>query len=95
MSFFKISGTYNLDCYGRIGYKNDVKTAKYMGHMFLCKHLIMLLITSIRIRFLLLFLQCVIRVCTLTSTNAIFICLGETSLLGYTVGKLIFPLVCV
>ena len=28
MSFFKRSGAYNLDCFGRIGYKNDVKTAK-------------------------------------------------------------------
>ena len=28
MSFFKRSGTYNLDCFGRVGYINDVKTAK-------------------------------------------------------------------
>ena len=27
MSFFKRSGTYNLYSFGRIGYKNDVKTA--------------------------------------------------------------------
>ena len=31
MSFFKRSGTYNLYCFGRVGYKNDVKTAKNMG----------------------------------------------------------------
>ena len=28
MSFLNRSGTYNLDCFGRVGYKNDVKTAK-------------------------------------------------------------------
>ena len=27
MSFFKRSATYKLDCFGRVGYKNEVKTA--------------------------------------------------------------------
>ena len=41
VSFFKRSGPYNLYCFGRVGYKNDVKTAQNMGtHVFLCKHLI-------------------------------------------------------
>ena len=36
MSFFKRSGTYTVDCFGRIGYKNDVKTAKNIGiHVFM------------------------------------------------------------
>ena len=35
VSFFKRSGTYSLDCFGWVGYKNDVKTAKHMGtHAF-------------------------------------------------------------
>ena len=43
-------------------------------------------------KFLLPYLQSVIPFCTLTSKNAIFICLGVTSFLGYKVGKLIlFP----
>ena len=34
--FFKRSGTYNLYCFGRVGYKNDVKTEKHMEtHVFL------------------------------------------------------------
>ena len=42
LSFFKRSGTYNLYSFGRVGYKNDVKTAKiYRNTYFLCKHLIM------------------------------------------------------
>ena len=93
ISFFKRSGTYKLDCFGRAGYKNDVKTAKkkkIWEHMFLCKHLIVYLITSIRISFLLSYLQSVIMFCTLTSKNAIFICFGKTGFLGYNVGKLIF-----
>ena len=28
MRFFRISGAYNLYCFGTAGYKNDVKTAK-------------------------------------------------------------------
>ena len=39
-------------------------------------------------RFFLPCLQSVILFCTLTSKNAIFICLGEVSFLGYKVGKL-------
>ena len=36
MSFFKRSGTYNLYSFRRIGYKNDMKTAKNMGtHVFM------------------------------------------------------------
>ena len=31
MSFLERSGTYNLYPFGRVGYKNDVKTAKHMG----------------------------------------------------------------
>ena len=41
-------------------------------------------------KFLLPYLQSVILFCTITSKNAIFICLGEISFLGYKVGKLIF-----
>ena len=40
-------------------------------------------------------LQFVILYCKLTSKNAIFICLGEISFLGYKVGKLIFSPSCV
>ena len=96
MSFFKRSGTYNLDCFGRVGYKNDVKTAKkkkkiyiyiYITHVHM--YLIVELITSIRIRFLLP-IYSLWYFCTLTSKNDIFICLGEISFLGYKVGKLIF-----
>ena len=47
------------------------------------------IITSIRISFVLPYLQSVILFGTLTSKNAIFICLGEISFLGYKVGKLI------
>ena len=43
-----------------------------------------------RDKFLLLNLQSVILFGTLTSKNAIFICLGEISFLGCKVGKLIF-----
>ena len=32
MSFFKRAGTYNLYCFGSVGYKNDVKTAKEYGN---------------------------------------------------------------
>ena len=38
---------------------------------------------------------CDICFCTLTRTNATFICLGEISFLGYKVGKLFFSPVCV
>ena len=41
-------------------------------------------------KFLLPSLQSLIRFCTLTSKNAIFICLGEISFLGYKVGKHFF-----
>ena len=42
MSFFKRSGTYNLYCFGRVGYKNDVKTTnKYGNTCLLCQHLIL------------------------------------------------------
>ena len=41
-------------------------------------------------KFLLPYLQSVILFDTLTSKNAIFICLGEISFLSYQVGKLIF-----
>ena len=35
MSFFKRSGVYNLDCFGKVGYKTNVKTAKQIWeHMF-------------------------------------------------------------
>ena len=34
MSFFDRSGTYNLDCFGRVGYKNDAMTTKIWKHMF-------------------------------------------------------------
>ena len=35
VSFFKRSGTYNLYSFGKVGYKNDVKTAKKIWeHMF-------------------------------------------------------------
>ena len=88
MSFFKRSGSYDLYCFGRVGYKNDVKTANIWEQVFLCKHLIMQLITSIRISFVLPYLQSVIRFCKLTRKNANFICLGEISFLGYKVGKL-------
>ena len=44
----------------------------------------------IQSKFLLPFLQSVIRFCTLTSKNSILICLGEISILGYKVGKLSF-----
>ena len=37
--------------------------------------------------FVLPYLQSVIHFCTLTSKNAIFICLGEISFLGHIVGK--------
>ena len=37
MSVFKRSGVYNLDCFGRVGYKNNVKTAKQIwDHMVFC-----------------------------------------------------------
>ena len=74
------SGTNNLDCFGRVGYISDVKQHKYMGtHVFLGKHLIVLLIPSIRINCLLPYRQSVVPFSTLTSKNAIFICLGEIS----------------
>ena len=49
MSFFKRSGTYNLNCFGRVGYKNDVKTAKNMGTHVFMQASDCVLITSIRI----------------------------------------------
>ena len=91
MSFFKRSCTYNLDCFGRVWNKNDVKTASKYGNICcLYKHLIVFLIITIRISFLLPFLQSVIRFCTLKSENDIFICLGERRFLGYKVGKVFF-----
>ena len=41
-------------------------------------------------KFLLPYPQSVILFCTLTSKNAIFICLGEIGFLGYKVDELIF-----
>ena len=32
MIFVKRSGTYNLYCFGKVGYKNDVKTANKYGN---------------------------------------------------------------
>ena len=46
-------------------------------------------------KLLLPYLQSVILFGTLTSKNAVFICLGEISVLGYQVGKLIFSPGCV
>ena len=35
MRFVKRSGVYNLDCFGRVCYRNNVKTAKQIwAHMF-------------------------------------------------------------
>ena len=84
MSFFKRSGTYNLDCFGRVGgIKRCENRQKIWEHMFfVCNYLN-------KNKFLLPYLQPVILFCTLTSKNP------EISFLGYKVGKLIFSRVCV
>ena len=48
-----------------------------------------------KLAYVLAYLQSVILVCTLTSENAIFICLSEIRFLGYKVGKLILSPGCV
>ena len=91
MSFFKRSGIYNLDCFGRVGYKNDVKTVKKnMGtHVFMQASDCVINYLN-KNKFLLRYLQSILF-CTFTT----FICLGEIGFLGYKVGKLIFFSVCV
>ena len=74
MSFFKRSGTY----FGRVWYKNDVKTAKTILERMCCiqasDYVIMYLNKN-------KFFVALSKICdifyTLTSKNAIFICLGE------------------
>ena len=56
-----------LTVLGGLGMKICENSKKYGNICFLCKHLIVLLITSIRISFLLSYLQSVILFCTLTS----------------------------
>ena len=90
MSFFKRSGTYNVYSFGRAGYKNHVKTTQNIWeHMFLMQASDCVINYLNKNKFLLPYLQSVISFCTLISTNAIFICLGEIRFLGYKVGKLI------
>ena len=76
---------------GGLGTKTMWKQQKKYGKTcFVCKHLIVYLITSIRKVFLLPYLQYVVLFCILTRKNAIFICFSEISFLGYKVGKLFF-----
>ena len=51
MSFLKRSGSYNLYSFGRVWYKNDVKTAKNMGTHVFMQASDRVIITSIRISF--------------------------------------------
>ena len=92
LSFFKRSGTYNLYRFGRVGYKNNVKTVNKYGSTFLMQASDCVINYLNKNKFLLPYLQSVILFGTFTSKNAIFICLGEISFLCYTVGKLIFCL---
>ena len=91
MSFFQ-KICHNLDCFLRVGYKNDVKKAKRMGTHVFMQASDCVINYLYKNKFLLSSLQSVILFYTLTSKNAIFICLGEISFffLGYKVGKLIF-----
>ena len=77
MNFFKRSGTYNVYSFGRVGYKNHVKTAKNIWeHMFLMQASDCVNNYLNRNKFVLSYLQSVISSCTRTSKNVIFICLG-------------------
>ena len=92
MSFFKRSGTYNVYCFGSVWYKNDVekKKKKHMGtHVYMQASDCIINYLN-KNKFLLSYLQSVIRFCTLTSKNAIFIFFffWRNKLLGYKVGKL-------
>ena len=74
MSFFKRSGTYNnVYCFGRVGYKNDVKTANKYGNMFFMQASDSVINYLNKDKFF---------VALSTSKNAIFICLGEIRILG-------------
>ena len=68
MSFFKRSGTYNLYCFGRVGHKHDVKTAKKYIYIYMGTHVLMQASDCV-INYLNKnkFLQSVILFCTLTS----------------------------
>ena len=92
MSFFKRSGTYNLFCFGRVGYKNNVKTTNTYGNTrcFLQTSDCAIIYRNKNKLFVALSAICDTFVFKLTSKNVVFICLGETSCLDYKVGKLIF-----
>ena len=95
MSFFKRSGTYNLNCFGKVGYKNDVKIANKCGNT-LFMQASDCVINYLNKFFVALPTICDTFFCTLIpSKNAVFICLGEISFLSYKVGKLIFSPGCV
>ena len=79
MSFFKRSGTYSLYHFGRVRYKNDVKTAnKYGNTCFFLQASDCVIDYLSKNKFLLHCLQSVILFGTLTIENAIFIPLWRT-----------------
>ena len=92
MSFFKRSVTYSLDCFARVGYKNDVKTAKKYGNIlqasdcvikYLNKNKFSVALSTVCDTFLHINVKCYFHL------------FGQNKILVYKVGKLIFlPPVC-
>ena len=84
MSFIERSGTYSEYCFGRVGYKNDVKTAKIIWEHMLFMQASDCVINYLNKNKFFVAISTICDIfCTLTCKNAIFICLGEISFLGY------------
>ena len=91
MSIFKRTDAYNLDCFGRVGYKDNVKTATQIWeHMFFMQASDFVINYLNKIKFFVALSTFCDTFCTLWGKNAILICLGEICILDYKVGKLIF-----
>ena len=90
MRFFKRSGTYNVYSFGRVGYKNDVKTATNMGtHVFMqASDCVIIYLNKNK------FCVALSTICDtflhINKQKCAFHFLGEISFLGYKVCKLIF-----